>query len=146
MSPQLPTTFRPLWARRVIHPVAAAIVLLCGVLALVLPAWTFYDRVALICFGLLLAALLMRLAAVRLEADRDGLTVVNLLHRRRLAWPEVIDVRLGRGEPWMVLDLSDGSSLPAMGIQGSDGEYARDQARKLGRLVAAGSRVPPAAG
>lgn len=145
-APSLPTTFRPLWARRVIYPVAAVLVAGLAALAFALPGWSSADRGALIGFGLVLAAGLTRLAAVRVEADRAGITVVNIVTRRRLEWPEVIDLRLGQGDPWLVLDLSDGSSLPAMGVQGSDGEYARQQARRLGRLVAAGTRVPPDAG
>lgn len=135
----VPATFRPLWARRVIYPLAAVVVASVAALAVVMPQWEVYDRVALVGFGLVIAAFLCRLAAVRVETDEAGLTVVNFLTRRRLDWAEVIDVRLGPGDPWLVLDVSDGTTLAAMGIQGSDGDYAREQARTLGRLIAAGT-------
>ena len=134
--PALPTTFRPLWARRVIYPMAAVVVICLVVVAAVLPAnYKLVDRAGIVGVGLGVAWFLHRLAAVRLEADEGGLTVVNLFRRRRLAWPEVVAVRLRRGEPWLTLDLSDGYELPAMGVQGSDGEYARTQARQLATLV-----------
>ena len=140
--PPLPTTFRPLWARRVIYPVAALIVVCLAVVAMVLPAnYKLPDRAAITGMGLGIAWFLHRLAAVRVEADESGLTVVNLFRRRRLAWPEVVAVRLRRGDPWLTFDLADGYELPVMGVQGSDGDYARRQTRELATLVGAHSRT-----
>jgi hypothetical protein len=135
-------TFRPRWARRVIYPSAAVLVLVMLVGALFLPPlYRTVDRVGLVVVALILAYLLHRLADVRIEADEAGLTVVNLVRRPRLEWAEVLRVQLKPGEPWVVLDLADGESLPAMGIQGSDGAYAREQAARLARLVAERSRT-----
>jgi hypothetical protein len=50
-------------------------------------------------------------------ADASGVTVVNLTTRRRLEWAEVLGVNLRPGDPWVSLDLADGTTLPAMGIQ-----------------------------
>ena len=45
------------------------------------------------------------------------------------------------GSPWAMLDLSDGTTVPAMGIQGSDGGRALRQVRQLRALVAQQSRT-----
>lgn len=140
-SPLPPVTFRPRGARRVIYPTAVAVVSSCALGAMLLPEkFRIPDRVGVLAVGLLLGALLLRLAAVRIETDDTGLTVVNFLRRHRLAWAQVVDVRLGSGDPWVTLDLSDGETLAALGIQGSDGEHARAQASELGSLVARHSR------
>jgi hypothetical protein len=49
----------------------------------------------------------------------------------------VVAVRLPPGSPWAGLDLIDGTSLSAMGIQGSDGHRARVQVRRLRALIEA---------
>lgn len=135
-------TFRPLWARRVLLPLAALIVVSFTGAAIAVPEpFGAPDRIAMVLFGGVFAAGFLRLAAVRIETDDEGLTVVNVVRRRRLAWAEVVDLRLPPGDPWLVLDLSDGQALPAMGVQGSDGAYAREQARALGRLVADHTRA-----
>lgn len=135
-------TLRPLWARRVLLPLCALIVLACAGAAVVVPhPFGPVDRALIIALGVVLAAALFRLASVRIETDDSGLTVVNYLTRRRLEWAEVIDLRLAPGDPWLVLDLTDGSTLPAMGVQGSDGAHARAQAGALGRLVAEHTRT-----
>lgn len=60
----------------------------------------------------------------------------NLVHRRRLAWAEIVSVRFGHGRPWVQLDLADGTTLAVMGIQRSDGALANREARRLATLVA----------
>lgn len=45
------------------------------------------------------------------------MTVVNLTRTRRLSWAEILRVNLRAGDPWVFLDLSDGTSMPALGIQ-----------------------------
>ena len=140
--PGLPTTFRPLWAPRICYPAGVLLLVGMAVGAVLLPdifGWS--DRLMMVAVGLGGAYLLHRLAAVRLVAEADALTVVNLVRRRRLAWAEVLGVSLRPGEPWLTLDLSDGDVLAAMGVQGSDGVYARRQARQLGQLVAQQTRT-----
>ncbi|MGO4751310.1 PH domain-containing protein, partial [Streptomyces sp. 2MCAF27] len=61
---------------------------------------------------------------------------VNLTTKRRLAWAEVLRVNLRSGDPWVYLDLSDGTSLAAMGIQpGIAKARAIDDARALRALA-----------
>jgi hypothetical protein len=84
---------------------------------------------------------LHRLADVRVEASDAGVLVVNVVGRRRLEWAEVVGVRLLRDDPWMLLDLSDGQALAAMGVQKSEGERAQRQARDFARLVTEHTRI-----
>ncbi|BFO19821.1 hypothetical protein SHKM778_62090 [Streptomyces sp. KM77-8] len=65
----------------------------------------------------LLAGVLFLLARPKVVADECGVTVVNIVSRRRLDWAEILRVNLRPGDPWVFLDLSDGTSLPALGIQ-----------------------------
>ena len=109
-------------------------------LAVLLPSdgangWGPGSRISVVVFGLVIAYFLHRLASVRVETDADGVTVVNILNRRRLEWAEVVGVRLSRDDAWMLLDVSDGSSLAAMGVQRSEGALAEEQVRTFARLV-----------
>jgi len=92
---------------------------------------TSFVFVALLFFGVL--ALLSR---PRVTADATGVTVVNITRTRRLAWAEIVRVNLRAGDPWVFLDLSDGTSMPALGIQpGIAKERAVTDARALRALV-----------
>ena len=145
-SRSLPTRFRPLWARRVILPMELLVVAAFGYGFFAVPregvdAWGVLDLTGLVVVALAIVTVLHLVGAVRIEAREEGLTVVNVLRRRRLEWAEVVGVRLPPAEPWLILDLSDGTALPAMAVQGSDGAYAREQAQELARLVAARTRT-----
>jgi len=70
------------------------------------------------------------------EAHADRLVVVNGYRRREYAWAQVVAVHLAPGAPWVTLDLADGETAAAMGIQGSDGARAQQAARELKLLVA----------
>jgi hypothetical protein len=116
-------------------------------LAVVLPSggahgWGLGSRLGVVLFGLAAVYVLHRLASVRVEASDDGVLVANVLGRRRLEWAEVVGVRLSRDDPWMLLDLSDGTALAAMGVQKSEGERAARQAREFARMVQERTRVP----
>jgi tRNA nucleotidyltransferase/poly(A) polymerase len=55
---------------------------------------------------------------------------------KRLAWAEVVQVNLRSGDPWVSLDLADGTTLAVMGIQpGIARERAVADARALRALV-----------
>ena len=136
----LPRTWRPLGPR--IAGVAAGGVLV--VMAVVLwftfdeetrAAITPFQRGTVFAIGAGMLAALFALARSRVVADTGGLTVVNGYRRRDLEWAEVIAVRLPPGAPWVTLDLADGSTCAAMGIQGSDGPRARQAVRELRALV-----------
>jgi hypothetical protein len=139
----LPVTFRPIVTRVVLLGLAVAVLAALTSVALAMPhdgdtPWSTGERATVIGTAVLLAAGLTLLARPKVVADPDGLTVVNLTVSRRLAWPEVLAVNLSHGDAWVHLDLADGTSLPAMGIQpGLARQRALRDARRLRELAAA---------
>ncbi|GLW74269.1 membrane protein [Kitasatospora phosalacinea] len=133
----LPVTWAPRRNRAVLYPLCAALVVLFSVLAVALPeSWQFNDRAMMVCSGLLFAAVGLMLARPKVVADEAGLTVVNFVRSRRLSWAEVVRVNLRAGDPWVVLDLADGTALAAVGIQPGGGRaQAVAAARALRDLV-----------
>ncbi len=141
------TVFRPVRARVVVYVCAAAVLVTLVTLAVVLPSggphpWGPGSRLGVVLFGLVAVAVLHRLASVRVETSDDGILVANVIGRRRLEWAEVVGVRLSRDDPWMLLDLSDGTALAAMGVQKSEGERGQRQAREFARMVQEHTQVP----
>jgi hypothetical protein len=133
--------FRPRRARIVVYAAATALLSVLVVVAVLLPAegasgWGLGSRLSMVVVALGCGWFLHRLAAVRIETDADGVTVVNILTRRRLEWAEIVGVRLSQDDAWLMLDVSDGSALAAMGVQKSEGELAHEQARTFARMVA----------
>jgi hypothetical protein len=134
------TVFRPRRARQVIYPAATAIAIALVGGAVLAPsegrgAWGLGSRLALVGFAAVVVWFLHRLADVRVVAGTRHVDVVNIVHRRRLEWAEVVGVRLLRNDPWMMLDLSDGEPLAAMGVQQSDGAYAAEQTSRFAAMV-----------
>jgi hypothetical protein len=115
--PALPVTFRPNRTRAVLVTVGVAVFTVLAVVALILPATSPGERVSFVFTGLLFLGVLLLLSRPHVTADEGGVTVVNLTTRRRLEWAEVLRVNLRQGDPWVSLDLADGTSLPVMGIQ-----------------------------
>ncbi len=93
------------------------------------------QRATLILFGAAAAAGGYALARSRVEVRRDAVVVVNGYKTRRYDWNEVLSITLPTGSPWATLDLSDGTSVPAMGIQGSDGARAVRALRQIRTLL-----------
>ena len=126
--PALPVTWPPRRNRAVLLPVSALITVVFVTVALALPDnWQPNDRIALILTGLVFASAALMLARPKVVADADGITVVNFVRTRRLHWPQILRVNLRQGDPWVTLDLADGTSLAAVGIQPGGG---REQAVK----------------
>ncbi|MCH0542219.1 PH domain-containing protein [Streptomyces sp. MUM 203J] len=115
--PALPVTFRPRRSRAVLLTTGAALFAVITVIALMLERLSPGERVSFVFTAALFAGVLVLLSRPRIVADEEGVTVVNLTRTRRLAWPEILRVNLRVGDPWVFLDLSDGTSLPALGIQ-----------------------------
>jgi hypothetical protein len=139
--PELPVTWRPLGPRVVGIAVGAGLVVICVFSWFTFDEetrqrFTFFQRGTLIALGLLAFALLFALIRSRVEAHRDRLVVVNGYRRREYAWAQIVAVNLPPGAPWVTLDLTDGETVSAMGIQGSDGARAQETVRELRRLVA----------
>ncbi|QIM23025.1 PH domain-containing protein [Phycicoccus sp. HDW14] len=99
--------------------------------------WGVGDQLALVAFGVLVAAFLSRYATIRATPGPDGLTVRNLMTTRTVGWDEIVDVRFPDGDPWVSLELSDTDVLAVMAVQRVDGEEGRVEARRLARLVMA---------
>jgi hypothetical protein len=140
-EPGLPHTWRPFGVR-----IAGTI---AGVLLLVLcvAAWlalgehirsrfTPLQRATLVGLGVLGAAVWFALLRSRLTAEVDRVAVVNGYRRRNLEWAQIVAVRLRRGAPWAEMDLADGTSIPVMAIQGSDGDRAGHALREFRTVLA----------
>lgn len=147
--PSLPVTFRPAVTRAVLLTGGAALLVVLSVIALLLPSgnpavgapprsFGLWGRLSFVLTGALLFAALALLSRPKVVADETGVTVVNIVSGRRLEWAEIIQVTLRSGDPWVFLNLSDGTSLPALGIQpGLAKRRALADARALRALVAA---------
>ncbi|MFF8443462.1 PH domain-containing protein [Streptomyces californicus] len=134
--PTLPVTFRPTLTRVVLLSVGLAMFLVITVVALTLERLNPGERASFVFVAALFFGVLALLSRPRVSADDTGVTVVNLTRTRRLAWQEILRVNLRSGDPWVFLDLSDGTSLPALGIQpGLAKERAIRDARALRALA-----------
>lgn len=144
--PRLPHTWRPFGAR------IAASVFGVMLLAVLVTGWielgadiraefTLLQRLTLGFFGVLAFLVWFALVRSRVTATGRGVTVVNGYRRRDYEWAQVLGVSLRRGAPWAGLDLSDGTTVSVLAIQGSDGSRAVRAVRELRALLAAQS--PP---
>jgi hypothetical protein len=139
---QAEAPFRPVRARRVAIGFAVAQAAVLVALAIVAPGngpvtWHWYDRAGVVVLAALVAWVLSLFARLRADPGPRGLVVRNLIHRTELEWPQIVAVRFGDGDPWVMLDLDDGDVLAVMAIQRADGPRAVGEARRLATLVAA---------
>ena len=102
--------------------------------------FTLFQRGTVIFFGVAACVAGQALARSRIEASAGGATVVNGYKSRHYDWNEIVAITLGGGNPWARLDLSDGTSVSAMGIQGSDGSRAMTQVKQVRALIRQQSR------
>ncbi|MFF4245398.1 PH domain-containing protein [Streptomyces sp. NPDC001822] len=134
--PALPATFRPTRTRVVLLSVGLAMFVVITAVAMILENLGPGERTSFVFVALLFFGVLALLSRPRVTAGVDGVTVVNITRTRRLAWAEIVRVNLRAGDPWVFLDLSDGTSMPALGIQpGIAREQAVRDARTLRALV-----------
>lgn len=142
----LPHTWRPFGARLM------GTVLGAMLLALTLTVWIAlgpdvrarfspFQKATLVALGLLALGVWFALMRSRVTAAVRGVTVVNGYRRRDYEWSELIAVNLRRGAPWAGVDLSDGTSISALAIQGSDGSRAVQAVADLRRLIAENTRI-----
>lgn len=140
-EPTLPHTWRPLGVR------LAGIVFGSMLLVVCLFAWFTFDeqtraaftpfqRGTVVVLGLLFFSVGFAMARSRVVAETDRLVVINGFRRHDYEWAEVLAIHLPPGAPWAVLDLSDGTSQAALGIQGSDGGRAQHAVAELRLLIA----------
>lgn len=138
--PELPHVWRPARTRTVTLVMSAVVLVCMTVLASLLPAegprsFAVSDRVGVLLVGWAIVGILLLLGRPRLVAEESGLTVVNMVGRRRLVWEQVVRVNFRPGDPWAFFDLDDGTTLAVLGIQSSDGERAVRAVRQLRALV-----------
>lgn len=136
----LPRVFRPFGVRLAIFVLGGLLALVTLVMWFSLPPeiraqFTPLQIGTILALGLMLYAGGFALARSRLVARESGLTVVNGYRTRRFEWNEILAVSLRTGGPWAEIDLSDGTTVAAMGIQGSDGPRAQRQVREVRALV-----------
>lgn len=94
------------------------------------------ERISFVFTALLFLGVLWLLSRPKVVAEESGVTVVNITRVRRLEWAEILRVNLRPGDPWVFLDLSDGTSLPVLGIQpGIARQHAITDARALRALA-----------
>ncbi|MFF7975167.1 PH domain-containing protein [Streptomyces sp. NPDC007905] len=137
--PDLPVTFRPGHTRAILLTAGVVIFLVISGIAMLLELGPG-ERLSFVITGALIFWVLAQLARIKVVADESGVTVVNIVSRRRLDWAEILQVNLRPGDPWVFLNLSDGTSLPALGIQpGIAKQRAVADARALRALAEARS-------
>lgn len=144
--PALDDVFRPRAARVVTGALAVVVALATALLIVLLSTtgvegWTTADLGGIALVGLAIVGFLWRQATVSATPTPEGLRVRNLASTRTVAWAEIVWVRFGEGRPWVQLDLDDGDTLAVMGVQRSDGERARREAKRLSTLVAVRQRT-----
>jgi hypothetical protein len=130
--------FRPRRGRILPLILGSVAVVVCTIVAIGMGAageWQVGDQLALVGLGLGLAAFLGRYASIKAVPDGSGLMVRNLMLTRTVTWDEVIEVRFPDGAPWVTLELDDGDELAVMAIQRADGQFGRDEAMRLARIV-----------
>ncbi|MEU6576475.1 PH domain-containing protein [Streptomyces sp. NPDC046805] len=144
--PALPVTFRPGRTRAVLLTGGLVIFLVLSGVGMLLQHVGPGDRLTFVLTGALVFWTLARFARVKVVADTSGVTVVNIVGTRRLDWAEILRVNLRPGDPWVFLDLSDGTSLAALGIQpGIARQRAIADARTLRALAEARAARDPEA-
>lgn len=142
----LPHTWRPFGVRLVGGVSGFALLVVMGA------AWFgFSARIrdqfgwlqigTMIFLGGLAFAVWFALMRCRVSATEDHLLIVNGYRHRTFEWAQIVGVSLRRGAPWATIDLSDGTTVSAMGIQGADGARAVQAARQL-KAVAAAKSAP----
>ncbi|MFD9522434.1 PH domain-containing protein [Streptomyces sp. NPDC059979] len=127
---------RPTRTRAVLLGVGLAMFATITFIAVTLERLQPGERISFIFVAVLLSSVLVLLSRPKVVADEAGVTVVNLTNTRRLDWAEILRVNLRPGDPWVFLDLSDGTSLPVLGIQpGVAKQQAIGDARALRALA-----------
>ncbi len=141
----LPHTWRPFGARMAIFVFGGGLAVVFVAAGILLGdevnTFTIFQKLTVAVFVVLAVGCAWAIARCRITAAPDTVTVVNGYRRRVYEWPQVVDVSLRHGAPWAGLDLSDGTQISVVAIQGSDGPRAERAVRELRALIAA--HTPP---
>lgn len=140
----LPHTWRPFGVRLVggvggLALVAVVVVAWLGFSPTIRGQFSALEIGTLILLGLLALGVWFSLMRCRITATETHLIVVNGYRSRTFEWAQIVAVSLRRGAPWATIDLSDGTTVAAMGIQNADGPRGVAAARQLKALAASKS-------
>lgn len=132
----LPHTWWPLGVRVAAAVLGGGLLLICaltwfGFDAETRARFTTFQRGTLAVMALGAFSLFLALVRSRVVAEESRVVVINGYRRRVYEWAEIVAVHLPPGAPWVTLDLADGTTVAAMGIQGSDGDRARRAVREF---------------
>lgn len=136
----LPHTWRPLGVRLAVAFFGLMLLIVCtaawfGFDESVRERWTLLQKGTVIFLGACFAFVGWLLTRSRATAEMECLVVVNGLRRRQLEWEQIVSIHLPPGAPWATLDLSDGTTVSVIALQGSDGARARNAVRQLRALI-----------
>jgi hypothetical protein len=136
----LPHTWRPIGVRIAGFTAGSLLLLLALVAWFALPGevrddFSMFQRITMVVLtsGAYVAG--WAILRSRVTAEDTRVIVVNGYKRREFEYAEIIAVHLPPGAPWVVLDLADGTSVSALGIQASDGARAHQAVRQLRALI-----------
>ena len=140
-EPTLPHTWRPLGVRLAMLFFGGLLAVVCvaGWLAVgaeVRAQVTPFQQVTMLVIAATATAVAWALVRCRVTATTSGLQLVNGFRTHRYEWAEVLAVHMPSGAPFPTLDLADGTSRSALGIQASDGDRARQAVLELRLLLA----------
>jgi hypothetical protein len=132
--------YRPFGARLVVMIMAVMLVGAVTFLWLAMPAevreqFTWTQRVTILMFFAAILLALWGMFRTSVAISDSGLVITNIFKVRSYDWAQVLAISLRRGDPWAVLDLSDGTSVVAMAIQGSDGLRTKGVLREIGEQI-----------
>lgn len=134
--------FRPYFTRILTVVLAVTIVvsfalLSWGLTTLEWSAWSRLDILWMNALGLLFGVAVWRIGAIAAFVTDEALIVRNIIGTTRVEWSRILSISYHPrgGDSWVMLDLSDGSTLSVMAIQSADGDRARRACDRLRRLV-----------
>jgi hypothetical protein len=95
------------------------------------------DQVAMVGLGLVLAAGILFLGWSRVDADADGVRILNIVVRHELPWTAVRAVSFARTSSWATLQLENDDEVAVLAVQAADKERAVRAVEALRALHAA---------
>ena len=132
--------YRPFGARLVVVVMAVTLVGAVTFLWAAMPAevraqFSWPQRITILFFFAAILLALWGMFRTSVTISDSGLVITNIFKVRSYDWAQVLAISLHRGDPWAVLDLSDGTSVVAMAIQGSDGARTSGILREIGEQI-----------
>ncbi|RZU31569.1 PH domain-containing protein [Blastococcus saxobsidens] len=151
-GPEVPSQVSavPRRMRQLLAVLAVVVVVVMGLVALSLPStentvvnYGVVDQVAIAGLGLVLGAGLLFFGRFRVDADAEGVRVLNLVVQHHIPWSAVRAVRFDRKSAWGSLLLENGDEVSLLGLQSYDKEHAVRAVEGLRSLRAAARANDP---